>query len=106
MNSLDEANYAQLIEHLPIDESYKYESGWHLFKHKIPMWIFIFVCFALAAWAYKENLSLIPLLGLICCLYMMAELGLSNWIGFGIWLVVGLVVYFSYGYKKSKLNIN
>ncbi|HXU28862.1 MAG TPA: amino acid permease C-terminal domain-containing protein, partial [Bacteroidia bacterium] len=106
MSSLDENNYAALVKTLPIDETIKYQSGFDLFKHKIPMWVFIFVCFALAIWAFKQNLSLIPLLGLICCLYMMAELGLSNWIGFGIWLVVGLVVYFSYGFKKSKLNLN
>ncbi|HEX7414269.1 MAG TPA: amino acid permease C-terminal domain-containing protein, partial [Bacteroidia bacterium] len=106
MNTLSEASYATLVQSLPIDESEKYESGWNLFKHKIPMWFFIIVCFALAVWAFKQNLSLIPLLGLICCLYMMAELGLSNWIGFSIWLVVGLVVYFSYGYRKSKLNLD
>ena len=47
---------------------------------------------------------LIPLLGLICCLYMMSELGVSNWIGFSIWLAIGLVIYFLYGYKNSKLN--
>jgi len=34
----------------------------------------------------------------------MCELGISNWIGFGIWLLIGLVVYFLYGYKHSKLN--
>ena len=103
MSNLDEPAYAALVQTLPIDETTKYQSGFNLFKHKIPMWIFIFVCFALAIWAFRQNLSLIPLLGLICCLYMMAELGLSNWIGFGIWLVVGLAVYFSYGFKKSKL---
>ncbi|HEX7413490.1 MAG TPA: amino acid permease [Bacteroidia bacterium] len=106
MNTLSEASYATLVQNLPVDETEKYESGWNLFKHKIPMWFFIIVCFALAVWAFKQNLSLIPLLGLICCLYMMAELGLSNWIGFSIWLVVGLVVYFSYGYRKSKLNLD
>jgi amino acid transporter len=104
MSNLDEKKYAALIQTLPVDEAAKYQRGFDLFKHKIPMWIFIFTCFALVIWAFRQNLSLIPLLGLICCLYMMAELGLSNWIGFGIWLVVGLVVYFSYGFKKSKLN--
>jgi basic amino acid/polyamine antiporter, APA family len=44
------------------------------------------------------------LLGLLSCLYMMSELGVSNWIGFGIWLAVGLIIYFSYGYRKSKLR--
>jgi basic amino acid/polyamine antiporter, APA family len=48
--------------------------------------------------------SLIPMLGLVSCLYMMAELGLSNWIGFGIWLAVGLVIYFLYGNRNSLLG--
>ncbi|MGZ4157021.1 MAG: amino acid permease C-terminal domain-containing protein, partial [Bacteroidia bacterium] len=56
-------------------------------------------------WAFRQNLSLIPMLGLICCLYMMAELGLSNWIGFSIWLLVGLLIYFGYSRKHSKLNV-
>jgi APA family basic amino acid/polyamine antiporter len=106
MSNLEENQYVDLVQKLPINETTKYQSGFDLFKHKIPMWIFILVCFVLAIWAFRQNLSLIPLLGLICCLYMMAELGLSNWIGFGIWLVVGLVVYFSYGFKKSKLNLD
>ncbi len=104
MTALDETEYASLVDVLPVDNELKFESGFSLFKHKIPMWIFIFISFGLAIWAYKENLSLIPLLGLTSCLYMMAELGLSNWIGFGIWLIVGLIIYFGYSRKHSKLN--
>lgn len=104
MSSLDEANYISLVNTLPIGEDVKFESGLSLFKHKIPMWIFIFISFVLTVWAFRKNLSLIPLLGLISCLYMMAELGVSNWIGFGIWLVIGLGVYFLYSRKNSKLN--
>jgi hypothetical protein len=104
MSSLDETKYVALIQALPIGEDLKFESGFNLFKHKIPMWIFIFISFGLAIWAFKENLSLIPLLGLTSCLYMMAELGLSNWIGFSIWLIVGLLIYFGYSRKHSKLN--
>lgn len=100
---LDESAYVTTLQQLPIDDSMKYESGWGLFKHKIPMWTFIFISVGLAVWAFVKKLSLIPLLGLTCCLYMMAELGVSNWIGFGIWLVIGLVVYFGYSYKRSRL---
>jgi basic amino acid/polyamine antiporter, APA family len=74
------------------------------FIHKIPMWIFIITSFLLTVWAFRKNLSLIPMLGLISCLYMMAELGIANWIGFGIWLLIGLVIYFGYSRKRSKLN--
>jgi hypothetical protein len=36
---------------------------------------------------------------------MMAQIDLKNWIGFVIWLIIGLIIYFTYSYKKSKLNI-
>lgn len=104
LSSLNEASYTSMITALPLPEEQKYESGFSLFKHKIPMWIFILITFGLTIWAFKENLSLIPMAGLVCCLYMMAELGVSNWIGFGIWLLVGLTIYFGYSYKRSKLN--
>ncbi|MDI6033398.1 amino acid permease [Flavobacterium sp. LB2P84] len=100
----DDAKYASVIAGLPIGDSVKYESGFSLFKHKIPMWIFLIVLAGLMVWSYKENLSLIPLLGLICCLYMMAELSVWNWIYFGVWLLIGLVIYFSFSRKNSKLN--
>ncbi len=102
--SENETEYKNIVNQLPIDDSLKYESGFQLFKHKIPMWIFFTVVLGLLVWSWKENLSLIPLLGLVCCLYMMAELSVWNWIYFGIWLVIGLIIYFSYGYKNSKLR--
>jgi len=76
-----------------------------LFKSRIPYYIFIILCFIISIYSYLRNYSLIPVLGLVSCLYLMTELGIKNWIGFGIWLVIGLVIYFSYGYKNSKLNI-
>jgi amino acid transporter len=101
----DDAKYAEVVAGLPVSDAIKYESGFNLFKHKIPMWIFLFSLIGLCVWAYKQNLSLIPLLGLICCLYMMAELSVWNWIYFGVWLLIGLVIYFSFSRKNSKLNI-
>ena len=100
----DDATYSNVIAGLPIADSIKYESGFSLFKHKIPMWIFLIVLAGLVVWSFKSNLSLIPLLGLICCLYMMAELSVWNWIYFGIWLLIGLVIYFGFSHKNSKLN--
>ncbi|WAC39013.1 amino acid permease [Pedobacter sp. SL55] len=103
LSSLKPEQYESFMSRSSIAYDKKYESGWHLFKHKIPMWIFFFICLIVTYFCVKKNLSLIPVLGLISCLYMMCELELSNWIGFGTWLLVGLVVYFSYGYKHSKL---
>lgn len=102
--NLSPDRYENLLNESGIQYSKIYESGWKLFKHKIPQWIFYIACLFLAVWAYTNNLSLIPLLGLTCCLYMMSEMGISNWIGFSIWLLVGLIIYFSYGYRKSKLR--
>lgn len=104
LNSLNEAQYSDFMSKSAISFDKKYESGWSLFKHKIPMWIFLFICIIVAYYCVTKNLSLIPVLGLLSCLYMMCELGISNWIGFGIWLAVGLVVYFAYGYRHSKLG--
>ncbi len=100
----DDAKYSSIIAGLPIADDVKYESGFNLLKHKIPMWIFLVVLAGLSVWSFKSNLSLIPLLGLICCLCMMAELSVCNWIYFGIWLLIGLVIYFSLSRKNSKLN--
>lgn len=104
LSSLDESSYQKIISGLAIPETKKIESGLKLFKHKIPAWIFIIVCFYLAVLAFRKNLSLIPLLGLVSCLYMMSEMGITNWIGFSIWLVAGLIIYFTYSRKNSRLN--
>lgn len=101
----DEAVYKNVVDAMPIDDSLKYESGFALFKHKIPMWIFLLSLLGFAVWSWRQNLSLIPLLGLVSCLYMMAELSVWNWIYFSIWLLIGLVIYFSFSRKNSKLNL-
>ncbi|HEY0110311.1 MAG TPA: amino acid permease [Fibrella sp.] len=67
------------------------------------MAIFWLVWGALAALAFRRNFSLLPVLGVLTNLYLMTELGITNWAIFVVWLVIGLVVYFSYGFRKSKL---
>lgn len=101
----DDAKYASVVAGLPINNELKYESGFSLFKHKIPMWIFLISLIGLTIWSFKENLSLIPLLGLVSCLYMMAELSVWNWIYFTAWLLIGLTIYFGFSRKNSKLNL-
>jgi amino acid transporter len=104
LSSLDKTHYATAINSfsLPLDK--KYESGFSLFRYKIPVWIFIIIALVLAWFSIRKNLSLIPLLGLLCCLYMMSQMGVTNWMGFSIWLVVGLSIYFTYSCRNSKLN--
>jgi APA family basic amino acid/polyamine antiporter len=47
---------------------------------------------------------LVPVLGVSSCLYLMLGLPWITWIRFGLWLVVGLVVYFSYGFRRSAVQ--
>jgi APA family basic amino acid/polyamine antiporter len=105
LNKLKPIEYKSFVDRARVNPEKKYEHGLSLFKHKIPMWIFFMLCAGICYYCIKKNLSLIPVLGLLSCLYMMCELGISNWLGFGIWLVIGLVVYFLYGFKHSKLNL-
>jgi basic amino acid/polyamine antiporter, APA family len=80
------------------------EFAWEIFKHKIPMLIFILVAFYLTMICLTRNLSLIPVISLLANFYLMTELGITNWMRFVIWLIIGLVIYFTYGIKKSKLS--
>jgi amino acid transporter len=81
-----------------------YKHGFNHFAHKIPTWIFILFTIFITFASIAKNLSLIPLLGLLSCLYMMSQIQLSNWLYFMGWLVLGLVIYFGYSRRNSKLN--
>jgi len=105
LSDLDEARYVQHLKDAHLKEKQMYESGFNLFKHKIPTYIFFLVTLLLTYFSIVHNLSLIPMLGLISCLYMMSELSLSNWIGFGVWLLIGLIIYLGYSRKNSRLNV-
>jgi basic amino acid/polyamine antiporter, APA family len=72
----------------------------------LPMIAFLILTAVMMALAFVKNLSLIPLLGLVSCCYLLTGMAVSNWKWFGIWLVVGLVIYLLYGFKHSKLNKN
>jgi amino acid transporter len=72
---------------------------------KLSTILFWLTCLALSVYAFIKNLSLIPLLGLTSCMYLLTGMSGSNWKWFFIWFALGLVVYFMYGYRKSKLNV-
>ena len=77
---------------------------WDTNKDKIPMLGYIIIAVVLVYLAIKKKLSIIPILGLLTNLYLITELGITNWMRFLIWLVVGLALYFTYGNKHSKLK--
>lgn len=104
LSVLNETQLKAILKDSTIQSGKYYESGFNLFQHKIPTYIFLIITLLLTFLSVTHNLSLIPMLGLVSCLYMMSELNVSNWIGFGVWLLVGLLVYFGYSKKHSKLN--
>jgi amino acid transporter len=69
----------------------------------LPNFIFFVVFAILSVASFLRNLSVIPVMGILTCLYLMAQIHIHQWIGFSVWLVIGLIIYFSYGYRKSKL---
>jgi len=70
---------------------------------QISLIVFWIACIILAIYTFIKNFSLIPLLGLTSCLYLLTGMTKINWAWFSGWLLIGLIVYFSYGKHKSKL---
>jgi amino acid transporter len=68
--------------------------------------IFWMVCIILSIFTFIKNYSLIPLMGLTTCLYLLTGMSANNWAWFFGWMVLGLILYFMYGYRKSKLAGN
>jgi basic amino acid/polyamine antiporter, APA family len=66
-------------------------------------WLFFLVFAWVAVKSFQEKWSVIPVLGLLTNLYLMTELGATNWLRFLLWCAIGLVIYFAYSYKKSNL---
>lgn len=67
----------------------------------ILFWLIALFVFGLSV---IKNWSLIPVMGLITCLYLLTGMTALNWAWFAGWLLIGLVVYFMYGYRKSRLR--
>ena len=66
--------------------------------------IFMLLAGILAIFSFLRKYSLVPVLGVVCCLYLMVEIPANSWIVFFGWMGLGLMIYFLYGNKNSKLN--
>ncbi len=83
---------------------FDFSGSWDIFKHKIPIIVFIFASFAITLACIVNELSLIPVISLLANLYLMTELGITNWMRFLIWFIIGIVIYFAYSKRNSRLN--
>jgi amino acid transporter len=65
---------------------------------------FFLIWLVLSIFSFTHKLSLIPVLGLLVNLYLMTQMGATNWERFLYWCLAGIVIYFGYSYRKSKLR--
>lgn len=71
--------------------------------HEILFLVFITVAVIISVLSFIKNYSVIPIIGALCCLYLMIEIPAESWIWFFVWMIIGLSIYFIYGRKRSKL---
>lgn len=100
-------NYLSQLAKFDFSENKDYISGKISFidlaTPKVSMIIFWVLAFSLSILAYLKKYSLIPLMGVTTCLYLLTGMTFSNWAWFIGWLGLGLIFYFVYGYKHSIL---
>ncbi|MCB5292276.1 putative amino acid permease YhdG [Arthrobacter sp. SO3] len=75
---------------------------------------FVVVCFSVIVFRYKRPdaprtfrlplMPLVPAFGVLASGFLMLQLHWETWLRFGVWLVIGLVIYFTYGRKNSLMN--
>jgi APA family basic amino acid/polyamine antiporter len=91
---------AEILKHLGCEPNlHDPQTTW--LSHQLYWFAFLPMLVLLAAW---KNASLIPLLGLAFCTYLLTGMEASNWQWFFLWFGIGLIVYFAYGYRKSHLR--
>jgi len=70
---------------------------------KVLFTIFLVLAFVLTILTVVRKFSVIPILGVLFCSYLMIEIPANSWGYFFLWMALGLIIYFAYGYRKSKL---
>ncbi len=70
----------------------------------VPLIIFMIIAVFFSILSIIKSYSLIPVISVLANLYLMTGLGNHAWMRFGIWLMIGLIIYFLYGNKRSKLS--
>ncbi|MHB1222628.1 MAG: amino acid permease [Gemmatimonadaceae bacterium] len=76
------------------------------------LFAFVIVCAGVLVLRYREPdlkrpfrtpwVPFVPLMGILVCGYLMYHLGIDTWVRLGVWLVIGLAIYFGYGRRHSR----
>jgi APA family basic amino acid/polyamine antiporter len=77
------------------------------------LFAFVLVCLGILILRHREPdrprafrvpfVPWVPLLGIVSCVWLMRGLPWITWKRFIYWLIAGMVVYFTYGFKRSRL---
>ena len=66
--------------------------------------IYMLIASVLSVLTFIKKFSIIPILGVLSCMYLMIEIPSVSWLWFFVWMGLGLLIYFLYGYRNSKLH--
>lgn len=67
--------------------------------------VFLIFALATAVITFIKNYSLIPIMGVLTCSYLMLEIPMVSWKWFVLWMALGILIYFLYGYRNSRLAV-
>jgi amino acid transporter len=65
--------------------------------------VFLLLALIMTVLTILKNYSVIPVLGVLFCSYLLIEIPAQSWVVFFGWMALGLLIYFIYGYTNSKL---
>lgn len=68
--------------------------------------VFVFILIVVSILSFIRKYSVIPIIGALCCLYLMIEIPPVSWLWFFVWMLIGLVIYNLYSKKHSLLAKN
>ncbi|SDD88150.1 amino acid permease [Niabella drilacis] len=66
--------------------------------------LFLVIATLLTIKTVISRYSFIPVMGVLSCLYLLIEIPAISWLWFFVWMAIGLVIYFLYGYRNSNLS--
>jgi len=65
--------------------------------------VFTFIFIVVAILSFIRKYSIIPVIGAMCCLYLMIEIPPVSWLWFFVWMLIGLMIYTLYSKNHSLL---
>jgi APA family basic amino acid/polyamine antiporter len=95
------AVYTYFMRSMPDSHDLTQNWSWE----KFPYLVFYAVFAVLAVLTWRKSWSVIPVLGVVTNLYLIAGIGHWNWLRFAVWCLVGLAIYFVFGFRRKTVGI-